>query len=362
MLVFVYFLLYILPLVLIPYGETYEIGKVLLAQLAIEIIVFTLILKKQLTSLIKHPRLMLLIALIYILSITALIFTPLQSNLFGNSHRSQGTYLLWHLLALSLVAASFTKNYIHKFYAILTLLLLLVTGLLGGGTEAGRAYGALGEPNALAASGIFLWPLTWSLSGWLVAFSLIFISGSRSGFLALALQTLFLILIKKFKISLKSATIWSLIILTAFYLLAYSEKSGVLEQRGQIWKTSLVAGLQNPIIGGGFGNSESLIRQGAIKLGNSLRFQRVDDAHNFILNWWIQAGFVGVMLLLYLLYFTLKNYIQHKRLVELVILLGLLTVSSFNPTSVVTLVGFWWLIGQGFTARPVEGHPIISPF
>ena len=348
MIILLYVLLYILPLFLIPYGETYEIGKVILAQLSIEVLFFWAVLKKNLINLPNIRPLFILITIIFCLTLIQIIFFPTATSIFGNSHRSLGAYLLWHLLALSIISASFVTKYIHNYFALLTLLLLLVVGLIGGGDETGRAFGTLGEPNSLAAAGIFLWPFTWTIPGWFVAFSLIFISGSRSGLLALAIQTLFLVLIKKFKVSLRSAIIWSLIILSTFYLIAFAEKSGVLEQRAEIWRTSLVAGLHNPIIGGGFGNSESLIRQGAIKLGNSLRFQRVDDAHNFILNWWIQAGFAGVILLLYLLYFTLKNFIQQKRSIELVILLGLLTVMSFNPTSIVTLVGFWWLIGQGF--------------
>jgi O-antigen ligase len=83
------------------------------------------------------------------------------------------------------------------------------------------------------------------------------------------------------------------------------------------------------------------------KLYNRLRGYYVDSSHNFILDWWVQGGFIGLGILLLLLFDAFKSFIRKKEKVYIVLLLGIVSVMSFNPMSVVTLVAFWWIVGLG---------------
>jgi O-antigen ligase len=145
--------------------------------------------------------------------------------------------------------------------------------------------------------------------------------------------------------------------LVALILLLFSlippivDKHTLYENRGEIWRTALYAGYEHPVLGWGFGNTEVAFKDYNLKLYNNLRGYYVDSSHNFVLDWWVQGGVVGLTLLSLLLLDAFKGYMYAKNRQYLVLLLGVITVMSFNPVSVVTLVQFWWLISSGQSNR-----------
>lgn len=225
-----------------------------------------------------------------------------------------------------------------------------------GGNQAGRAVGTLGEPNALSAASVFILPFIWfttkqpiKAAATLVSLIIIFLSGSRSGLLALIIQFTFLFLTRKSS-TLKSLII-SLLILASSMILPIIEGGGGFENRREVWLTALFAAWQSPILGNGFGNVEQALDQASIKLNNNVQYQYVDSTHNFLLDFLVQGGLVALIMILVLIFTTLRHLVRKDDKLLLTTLLGVLTVMSFNPTSVVTLIAFWWLLGQGLASK-----------
>jgi O-antigen ligase len=126
------------------------------------------------------------------------------------------------------------------------------------------------------------------------------------------------------------------------------------EDRGEIWKSAAYAGLANPIVGVGFGNAEYEYHRANAALHNKLTGYYVDNAHNIFLDWFVQAGIIGVGILLFLLVNTFSAFIQKEQSRNIILLLGLITALSFNPASIVSLIGLWWLIGKGIMPQAVH--------
>jgi O-antigen ligase len=121
----------------------------------------------------------------------------------------------------------------------------------------------------------------------------------------------------------------------------------VYENRGEIWRTALIAGYEHPILGWGIGNTEEAFKIYNKKLYTRTQGYYIDSSHNIFLDWWIQGGIIGVGLMAVLLIDTLKSFFRKRDTFSVTLFLGLLSVTLFNPVSIVTLVQFWWLIGQG---------------
>jgi O-antigen ligase len=117
------------------------------------------------------------------------------------------------------------------------------------------------------------------------------------------------------------------------------------ENRSEIWTMSYLAGFDSPILGQGFGSAEEAINKKAFELNNFIKYQRIDNAHNLFLNWWIMGGGIGLIILILLISVSLRNLYQQKNWVLFSILLGLLMVQFFNPVSIVSLIHFWFILG-----------------
>jgi hypothetical protein len=352
------FLLFTLPFVVIPAGiSPFETYKVIIAEILIEILMFVRLIYPKFYKFRRFNRQQIFIVslLIALILIDFIIFKN-SSDIFGNPFRLQGILLLCHLLIFSLLS-SLIKLKVPSSIPIISLFLLLATTLLLGKNINSRFFGPLGEPNALAATTIFIFPfiffcqkLPHKIMSFLLTFIIIFLSGSRSGMIALFIEMLFLSLIYKTKISqAKIFLVCLTLIILSLFLPFFENHPGIYEDRLMVWQTSFLAGLKSPIIGSGFGNIEPTIHTTALELNNAVRTQVVDSSHNFILDYFIQGGIVGLSILASLLFLSTKNLILSSKKMELTILLGLITVMSFNPASVVTLVGFWWIVGQGFS-------------
>jgi O-antigen ligase len=239
------------------------------------------------------------------------------------------------------------------------LIITFITSLFLGNSDINRSIGTLGEPNALAAFVVFLWPFLFFTPGiahkyrryiqvgcLILSLLIIFLSGSRSGLTAFIVQAIFYLSLKINK-NLRLSLVIGLLLIEMAYLLPISENTQY-ENRSVIWHTALVAGFINPIAGGGFGNTELLLSSVIRKEHNSLIGSYIDSSHNIFLDWWVQGGLVGVGILAALFIFVIKNFYVEKRTFELILFLGLLVVFSLNPVSVISLIQLWWLIGQSF--------------
>lgn len=360
------FLLFFLPLLVFPYGISFfETPKVFIAEILIGIIVIVYFFKHKFETNLKQ---LLLLGTLGFLGLIHLAFYQGELTLFGNVYRLQGVFLLLNLLVFSYISSKFSLEKVPFWVYFISLFTLGLSTLILEPNRLGRAVGTLGEPNSLAAASLFIWPfLLFTLKKYLLIFSLfvssfiIYLSDSRSGIIALFIQLIFLILIKFLKIStFKASLVGFLFILLSLTLpflegqIKFSENYQNLykfEDRLEIWKVALFAGLKNPLIGGGFGNIESLIRESAKSLNSDIQYQYVDSSHNFLLDFWIQGGILGLGVILILIYFVLKNLINANKIKELTLILGVITMMLFNPVSIVTLIHFWWLIGQGFRER-----------
>lgn len=307
-----------------------------------------------------NSKQLILFGILGFLGLIHLIFYQTDLTLFGNVYRLQGVFLLLNLLVFSYMSSKFSLEKISSWVYFISLFILGLSTLILEPNNLGRAVGTLGEPNSLAAATLFIWPfLFFSDKKYFLAFSLftagviIYLSDSRSGLIALSIQILYLLMIRYLKIPQIKAIIISLLLVTLSLSLPFLEGGKVykFEDRAEIWKVALFAGFKNPLIGGGFGNTESLIRESAKSLKSDIQYQYVDSSHNFLLDFWVQGGLVGLGTILTLLYFVLKNLTKANRVRELTLILGVITMMLFNPVSIVTLIHFWWLIGQGFQAK-----------
>lgn len=420
----VFFLLFLLPFCIAPFGITqFENPKVIFAEIGV-ILLFLVLLFSDRISFRKRRKQLFLFGAIFILTIIDLFFFKSNISFFGNAFRMQGIFLLWILLLFSFLTG-FTslradeplvrlRGNLHKIaspYKIgfaMTRSWWVYSGLLYSELVATfflplnasqRYVGTLGEPNALAAFAIFLWPFGWfsirdTKRKWfarfvllLPVFWLLYLSDSRSGMVAFGIEMLFLLLqnitltlhkknlfvknenffcsavgidnelrgkkrtsknfiSSQYKLSLLLITVICLIIYLFSYALPFFDKTPY-ENRVQVWQSAFYAGMMNPGLGQGFGNTETALHNAAAGLDLPIQYYYVDSSHNIFLDWWVQGGVIGLSLLLILVYTAFNSLIAHKNDRNIVLLLGMLTVLSFNPSSVVGLLGFWWIIGQG---------------
>jgi len=103
--VFFLFLILLLPFIINPFGGAFfEPPKVILAEVAIELLTVCYLLRAKLRF---KSTLLLPVGVLFGLSLVGLWLFPSQTVLFGNQFRLQGTFLLWHLLLLALVSSQF---------------------------------------------------------------------------------------------------------------------------------------------------------------------------------------------------------------------------------------------------------------
>lgn len=357
------FLLFFVYLIVIPIGiSPFETAKVIVAEIIISILLFIKIIqfkKAKLKSLISQQTIF--IGILFILSLdTQLLFLP-TGAFFGNVFRLQGQFLFWHLLLFSILSKDIKLDKIPKFFYHLSFICLILSTLVLGVNETNRAFGTLGEPNALAATALFLYPFVWFKSKSILKFTytaatgaILLLSGSRAGLIGLSVGLLFIIF-SKIQISILKSTMICLMLVSLSLSLPLVDQQGWFENRAQVWQTAFRAGLESPFIGHGFGNIQNALHKTAVLLNNNIQYQVVDSSHNFLLDFWIQGGLVAVVAIFILIFLTLQSFIRSHQVLEITAFLGLTTAMLFNPVSVVNLLAFWWLIGQGFDNHQAIG-------
>lgn len=364
------FILFITPLVFFGSGAVrFEFPKAILS----EILVIFLVIKIIFDKLIKihfAKKLIIPLGIIFLISITNFIFSNKEYTFYGNPYRLQGTFFLWICLIISYISSLRIVKF-SKLTTAFVFVALFIETILIGVNENLRFVGPFGEPNALSAFTLFLWPFVvfpsfkkksskniYIAIVFVLTVILIFLSGSRSALIGLAVQAVFLFSAKFSKLKLSKAIIIPLAILLLSLILPFIETGIKYQDRALIWKTSLNSVWTSPLIGVGFGNAEYSITKSANALKNNIMYVYADSAHNIILNWLIESGFVGTSALVYLIFQTINNLIKTKNIAYLCSFLGILTCLFYNPMSVSVLIAFWFIIGSSFAEgqKALEGN------
>jgi O-antigen ligase len=237
--------------------------------------------------------------------------------------------------------------------------------------ESNRFVGTLGEPNALASFSIFVFPFIFYsikkfnlkekiglIFGLFLIVVILVASGSKSGMIAFAIE-LFYILLSKTNFSKLKIIGVCLFFYALSYILPYVSQNPY-ENRVEVWRSAITAGFMKPILGWGFGNTEVALKKSSKIVDLPIQYYYVDSSHNIFLDWWVQGGIIGFLTFVSLIGITIYSFIKTDSNLYLVLFLGLITTLSFNPASVVGLLGIWFLIGKGFSLLPsnheVGGH------
>jgi O-antigen ligase len=282
---------------------------------------------------------------------------PSKIGLFGNQFRQQGFFLFLHLLAFSVFAK---KELLQKtpLWLLLSFLLLQVAGIFYFSPNAvGRAYGFLGEPNALAAVAVFSLPLLFLpqmrkqllLPGILLCAIILFASGSRSGLVAAGIESAILLLAQKYQSKLR-LIFYGCIVAYVLFILATLLLSSPQESRIEIWHAAFVGFLSHPLIGGGFGNIETTLHTSSQTFASFISARYVDSSHNIFLDMLLQTGILGFCAFSVLIFDSFKTFLRKKQIISLALFSGMLVVLSFNPGSVWELVVFWYFVGEGLSS------------
>jgi len=271
----------------IQIGSVFEFPKVILFEVFVLINIFWLLFKNSLhiTQIKTYVKQHIWIIPLVFLILFDLISFQTNTSIFGNPYRLQGIFLLILCMIFSFlvhIQKNHNKNLSNiSFFSII--ILFGLTLILGFTEESGRLVGTVGNPNALAGVVLFSWPYLLSshktksnrfklILGVLCVLILIFLTASRSALIGFVIQTIILFLIYKNVSIIKSVKIGILLVVLCL-VLPFVSKSGLLENRSEIWQTAAVSGLSSPIVGHGFGNIEQSIRVTAENMKNNLRFQ-----------------------------------------------------------------------------------------
>lgn len=359
----IFFLLFLVQFVYFPIGTSFfEGSKVIFAEILIScLLIFRLYSKNGLRFKQFNKVLLGSLVLLIIVSVFHLVANQTPTTLFGNPFRLQGTLLLWFLISFSVLSSGISvENKIKPWLIFVILLFQFIFSVIFIGVGAERPIGTMGEPNALAANVIFMWPFLffpkpknwkyWALVavGITIVGVILLITGSRSGIIAFGIQLIFLYLIRTFYgKALVPTVLCVLLIVLSFASVPYFSRGDKYENRAEIWQSALNASSKTPFLGVGFGNGEYALHDGSVRLNNHLQGHYVDSSHNIFLDYLLQSGVIGLLALMYLIFNTLRQFIARNNIRNITLFLGIIASLSFNPASVVSLLALWWLIGQG---------------
>src|SRR5581483_248076 len=354
-----YILLFLIPLIYLPYGiSPFESYKVIAVIIGVLTLFIALLVKYKQKLYSKFNKLLvILVAAIFLLSLFHLISAFSFDAFLGNVFRLQGIYLLWILLLLSLLSCVVKFKNAPFILPFISLILLAFFAYYFGLNINNRSYSTLGEPNAFAAIIIFIWPflffnlknkyylLVAKVTFIVLIIPLLVFAASSSAIVALVIQLIFILLLK-FTKRVSLSTLICILLLILSLILPIFDKRSVYENRVEVWKTAIKAGSDSLIWGNGFGNESPIMHKASLELNNSLQLDNVDSAHNIFLDFFVEGGIVGLIIFISLWLISIKKLICNKNTLEIILFLGLSVCLSFNPLSVATLVQFWWLIGQ----------------
>lgn len=365
------FLLFLLQFIYFPIGIShFETPKVYTAEISIFILfIISLFSRNSLHWKVLKKSTTICLIVLFLLTVIDLIFLRTTTTFFGNTFRLQGIFLFWMLVVFALLSANIAiTEHLNKWILLSILVLQLFFTLILGG-QGSRAVGTIGEPNALAANIVFIWPFIyfsskqktiWKIVSISIALMVIILSESRSGIIAFGIQLIFILFSSYFHISIKKFIVFCLLLLLSSYILPFFDHNGPYENRSEVWQNALLSGFSQPFIGNGFGNTQYALQSSVKKFPNNLGTSVIDSSHNIFLDWFVQGGIIGLGSFIFLLFQSFLMFINKKEVRNIVLLIGLLTCLSFNPASIVSLIALWWLIGKGMKVYVVHDESIVS--
>ena len=137
----------------------------------------------------------------------------------------------------------------------------------------------------------------------------------------------------------------------------FFEKPKFYEDRAKIWSVCLKAGLQKPLFGHGFGNTDKAMDVFSRQNNNILNFQKVDSCHNLFLDWWLTGGITGLILITVLIITSFYRLAVSGNLIYTSLLMGIVTASLFNPLNINGQLFLSYLLGQGFLRTTLHLTP-----
>lgn len=368
MLFLTYLILFLVPLIVIPgMSLAFEPPKVLVTEVLIIILLAYLIGSGKFAFKKVNKYLAGLLGGLLLLSLGHLILSPTDQNLFGNVFRLQGMVLFWNLLGFAIIAQITPFRLKEKYIYLCALMSLAIGALVFGSNSAGRWIGSLGEPNALGAMTVLIFPFvflsfksTWvKILSLFISLILINFSESRSAMVGLIIELLFFLMVTKLKMSaiLASGTAVLIIIISlvlpifdrVYFLKTNNDPHSFrYEERAEIWEVAINAGWKSPVFGSGIDSLQGMINESAQEMNVNSQYRVIDSSHNLLLDYWIWGGLIGLILICILILSAVISMSNKNMRLELMVFLGLLAVLMFNPTTVSVLAGFWWLIGRSF--------------
>ncbi len=334
-----------LAFVVLPFGSSWhEIPKALLSLISIACLSIVFFWQGM-----QWKKVYLLFAGLFLVSTVGLLSNWTPTTFFGNPFRLQGVLTLWSLIFWSILSSQTGESKSRTPLTILALLLTTFIAIIGRTDASGRAVGSVGEANSLGAFAVFLVPLTQTPLAFIPGMLTVLLSGSRSAAIGFVAQVAILFGSKRF--ALKSVIPLVSILHLCTLLFPLLTPKSVFEDRGDIWRTAIQAGLEKPLFGWGIGNIEIGLRHAAETEQTFIRYQYVDSSHNIFLDWWVQGGIIGLTLFSALIVTSIRGLIRQKNTILLSSFFGILAVMLFNPVSISILVPFWWIVGKGFSSN-----------
>src|SRR5258705_12680635 len=111
----VFFLLFILPFIIAPFGTSqFEIPKVIFAEIGVIILLLVTIFTNKTSFKLSKAQIALYGAIIA-LTVIDLLFFKTNISFFGNQFRMQGIFLLWILILFSILAQNISFKKIPWF-------------------------------------------------------------------------------------------------------------------------------------------------------------------------------------------------------------------------------------------------------
>ncbi len=224
----------------------------------------------------------------------------------------------------------------------------------------GRMTAFFGNPNFAAAFLAFAYPFTTrpgrasNVFLFLLFFCSIFLTGSRSGLIALV--SVPIVLYPSQRISLRRLPLLFAPLL--FLFLLPSRPVSHFDNRLLIWQKSIVAIVQKPLLGWGPENFDLAFTSVLTPSDFDFKNVRVDRAHNLILDTAVNFGLLGLYLLLVIIYLTMSRLYRLRHLSSYAIclssLIAFLIYSQLNVISLTSFLFFYVLINLSTTPPPMQ--------
>lgn len=152
---------------------------------------------------------------------------------------------------------------------------------------------------------------------------------------------------------------------TSLQLKEYSgqqDNQNALAARLLMWQSAVELIKEKPLLGYGIVRSKEALMEKYQQKGFEIGVRLKYNSHNQYLESWLNAGIVGLILFLALLYFPLRTAVRDKKLLLLILLLHYMLQSLVEATLTVQqeLIFFWFFIWLFYLHLPLGRKPVAA--